>query len=179
MEISVTAWKSTSREERQGSGIRQKPIIRRRVISSVRRKQGGGATLRVEPALEDEGGGELVDPAPRSVASRVLAGGIERSVGLGSGEALVPEVDSEGGVFWAGGIAGGVDDSAMSALELIDEVVDALGLAAAISGEVQRVPDDDACATVAAGEAEDRALIAAGLRALDGQQRLGDTEGVG
>ena len=58
-------------------------------------------------------------------------------------------------------------------------MVDALGLAAAISGEVQRVPDDDACTTVAAGEAEDRALIAAGLRALDGQQGLGDTEGVG
>ena len=43
---------------------------------------------------------------PARSASRVLAGGIERSVGLGSGEALVPEVDSEGGMFWAGGIAG-------------------------------------------------------------------------
>ena len=43
---------------------------------------------------------------PRGVWRRVLAGGIECSVGLGGGEALVPEVDSEGGVFWAGGIAG-------------------------------------------------------------------------
>ena len=51
----------------------------------------------------------------------------------------------------------------------MDEVVDALGLAAAVAGEVQRVPYDDACTTVAAGEAEDRALITARLRALDGQ----------
>ena len=57
--------------------------------------------------------------------------------------------------------------------------MDALGLAAAVSGEVQRIADDDAGAAVAACEAEDGALIAAGLRALDGEQRLRDAERVG
>ena len=57
--------------------------------------------------------------------------------------------------------------------------MDAFGLVAAIPGEVQRVADDDARATVAAGEAEDRALITAGLRTLDSQEGPGDAESVG
>src|ERR1700759_3914417 len=62
--------------------------------------------------------------------------------------------------------------------ELLDEAVNALGLRAAISGDVQRVADHDTRATMASREAEDGALIAAGLCALDGQERLSDTEGV-
>jgi hypothetical protein len=64
-------------------------------------------------------------------------------------------------------------------LELMDETVDAFGLAAGVSGEVKRVADNDAGAAMAAGEAEDGALVAAGLGALDGEQRLGDAQGVG
>jgi hypothetical protein len=64
-------------------------------------------------------------------------------------------------------------------LELIDKAMDALGLAAVISREVQRIADDDAGAAVAAGEAQDRALVAARLGALDGEQRLRAAECVG
>ena len=91
-------------------------------------------------------------------------------MGLGSGEALVPEMDGEG---WM------VRRFRNEGLQLIDETVDALGLAAGVSGEVQRVADNDAGAAMAAGEAEDGALVAAGLRTLDGEQRLGDAQGIG
>jgi hypothetical protein len=57
--------------------------------------------------------------------------------------------------------------------------MDALGLAAAISGEVQRIADDDAGAVVTACESEDGALIAAGLGALDGEERLRNAERIG
>ena len=63
--------------------------------------------------------------------------------------------------------------------QLVDETMDAAGLAAVVSGEMQRVADDDADAAMAAGKTEDRALIAAGLRALEGEQRLRDAQGVG
>lgn len=58
----------------------------------------------------------------------------------------------------------------------MDETVDALGLAAAIAGEMQRIADDDACTAVTSREAENGALVAAGLRALNGEERLGDAE---
>ena len=62
--------------------------------------------------------------------------------------------------------------------ELIDEAMDALGLAAGVAGEKQRIADDDADAVMAAGEAEDGALVAAGLGALDGEHRLCDAQSV-
>jgi hypothetical protein len=64
-------------------------------------------------------------------------------------------------------------------LELIDKAMDTVGLAAGISGEVQRVADNHAGAVVAAGESEDGALIAAGLGALDGEERLRNAERIG
>jgi hypothetical protein len=64
-------------------------------------------------------------------------------------------------------------------LEFIDEAMDAVGLAAAISGEVQRIADDDAGAVVTACEPEDGALIAAGLGALDSEERLRNAEDIG
>jgi hypothetical protein len=57
--------------------------------------------------------------------------------------------------------------------------MDTVGLTAAVSGEVQRVADNDAGAVVAAGESEDGALIAAGLGALDGEERLRNAERIG
>lgn len=54
--------------------------------------------------------------------------------------------------------------------------MDALGLAAAIAGEMQRIADDDACTAVTPREAEDGALVAARLRALDGEEGLGNAE---
>ena len=44
---------------------------------------------------------------------------------------------------------------------------------------MQRIADDDACAAVTPCQAEDRALVAAGLRALDGEQGVGKAENVG
>jgi len=63
-------------------------------------------------------------------------------------------------------------------LELVNEAVDAFGLAAGVSGEVERVADDDPGTAMAAGEAEDGALVATGLCALDGEQRLRDAQGI-
>ena len=91
-------------------------------------------------------------------------------MGLGGGEALVPEMDGEGWV---------IRRFRNEGLQLVDKAMDALGLAAGVSGEVQWVADDDAGAAMAAGEAEDGALVAAGLGALEGEQRLGDAQGIG
>jgi hypothetical protein len=131
--------------------------------------------------LEDKGGGELVDPMAAGVAiGGVVAGGFEYGVGLGGGEALVPEVNGEAGAFRARDIAGCLTGGlGNECSEIVYEAVDALGLSAEISGEVQRIADDDARAAVAPREAKDGALIAAGLRALDGKERLGDAEGAG
>ena len=42
--------------------------------------------MRIDPALQDKGGGELVDDVPACVAiGGVVAGGLERSVDLGGG----------------------------------------------------------------------------------------------
>jgi hypothetical protein len=136
--------------------------------------------LRVEPALENKRGGELVD----FVAARVGIGGImtgcfEGGMGLGGREAFVPEMNGEAGAVGRGVFApldGRLDKER---LEFIDKAMDALGLAAAISGEVQRIADDDAGAVVTACESEDGALIAAGLGALDGEERLRKAEGIG
>ena len=57
--------------------------------------------------------------------------------------------------------------------------MDPLSLGAAVSREVEWIADDDTGAAVAARETEDGALVAAGLRALDREQRLRDAEGVG
>ena len=57
--------------------------------------------------------------------------------------------------------------------------MDTLGLAAGLAREMQWNADDDAGAMMAADEAEDGALVAAGLGALDSEQRLRDAQGVG
>ena len=102
---------------------------------------------------------------------------------LGGGEALVPEMNCEAGavrgsVFWGVFVLLG-RRFGDERLEFIDKAVDAVGLAAAISGEVQRIADDDAGAVVTACESEDGALITAGLSALDSEERLRNTERIG
>ena len=182
MAISVTAWE---KHKPQGTaGIRYPPKHHYTTPSGLRnrREQGDAATSRVEPALQDEGGGELVDFAAGSLA-RVLAGGLEGGVRLGGGEALVPEMNGEAGavrgiVFWCVFVPLG-RRFGDERLEFIDKAMDALGLAAAISGEVQRIADDDAGAVVTAYKSEDGPLIAAGLRALDSEERLRNAEGIG
>jgi hypothetical protein len=172
MEISVTAWE---KYKPQGTaGILYPPnanYTRPTRGSGVRREEGYGAALRVQPALQDDGGGKLVEFMTADVAvCWIITGSLERGMSFGGGEALVPEVDGEG---WL------VRGLCNERLELFDEEMDAPGLAAGISGEVQRVSDDNAGAAMAAGEAEDGALVAAGLRALEGKQRLRDAQGIG
>jgi hypothetical protein len=190
MEISVTAWE---KHKPQGTaGIRYPPTLDYTMPGGlrIRRKEGDAAGLCIEPALQNEGGGELVDYATANgtapaTAGLMVAGGIvarrfEGSVSLDGGEALIPQVDDEAGAIRGRGVflplVWRLGDERF---ELVDEAMDALGLAAAIAGEVQWVADDNAGAPVTARETEDRALVAAGLAALDGEERLRDAERVG
>ena len=63
--------------------------------------------------------------------------------------------------------------------EFIHETMDPFGLGAAVPREMERIADDDAGTAVPTRQAKDGALVAARLRALDGEQRLRDPEGVG
>jgi hypothetical protein len=171
MEISGTAWE---KHKPQGTaGILYPPKANYTSPDtglSIRRQEGYDAALCVQPALQDDGGGELVDDVAAVIAfCRIVTGCLESGVGLGGGEALVPEMDGE---RW---VAGFCDEG----FELVDEAMDPLGLAAGVSGEVERVADDDAGTVMAAGEAKDGALVAAGLRAIDGEKRLRDAENAG
>jgi hypothetical protein len=153
-------------------------------------EEGDAAALRVEPALEDEGGSELVDfVTPRVGVGGIMTGSLQGSMRFGGGEALVPKVDDEicsrGGFSWLGlGLPalgssnrGWLDQGfGDECFELVYKVVDTIGLAAAIPGEVQRIADYDAGAAVAACEAEDGTLVPAGLCALEGEERLRDAE---
>jgi hypothetical protein len=137
--------------------------------------------LGIEPALQDERGSKLIDNDGADAAiSRMVACGFERRVDLGGGKALVPEVNDKAGmasigyVFVRLGVCLGDER-----LQFVHEAMDPLGLGAAVSREVERIADDDAGAAVAACEAEDGALVAAGLRAFDGEQRLREAELVG
>ena len=135
--------------------------------------------------MQDEGRGKLVDDssAARLATRGMVARGFQRGLGFGGGEALIPEVDREADSFRIGaifaifvGLDGRLGDQL---LQLIHKAMDTLGLKAAVSGEMQRVADDDAGTVVAARQAEDGALVAAGLAARDGEERLRDAEGVG
>ncbi len=172
----MTAWEK--HKPRGTAGIRYPPkshYTTERLALRVRRKEGNAAALRVEPALEDKRGGKLVDFVAAGVGiGGIVTGSFERSVGLGGGEALIPEVDGEAGsVCRFLGFGCCVGDQRF---ELIHKTVNARGLPAAIAGEVQRIADDDAGAAVAAREAQDGSLIATRLAALDGEQRLRDPE---
>jgi hypothetical protein len=149
------------------------------------RKQGHGAALSVEPALQNEGGGKLVDEttaglAANSAIGRMVACRFERCVGLGGGKALVPEVNGEAGMASIGDVFVCVGRCfGDERLQLIHKAMDPLGLGAAVSREVERIADDNAGATVAACKAEDGTQVAAGLRTLNGEQRLREAQGIG
>jgi hypothetical protein len=178
MEISVTAWE---KHKPQGTaGIRYPPkshYTTEGLGLRVRRQERHAAALGVEPALEDKRGGKLVDFVAAGVGiGGIVTGGFESRVGLGGGEPLIPKVDGDAGsVCRCLGFGCGVGDQRF---ELIHKTVNALGLAAAIAGEVQRIAGDDAGAAVAARKPEDGSLIATGLGALDGEQRLRDAQQV-
>jgi hypothetical protein len=182
MEISVTAWE---KHKPQGTaGIRYPPKLHYTMPGGLRtrREEGHAAALRVEPALQDEGGGELVHNARANVMAFAwrVAGGIERSVCLGGGEAFIPEVNGEVGAVRGRDVFASLGRRlGDERFELLNEAVDTLRLAAAVSREMKRIAYDDAGASVAPCEAEDGTLIATGLRALNGEERLRDAECVG
>src|SRR5882757_10071275 len=109
----------------------------------------------------------------------MTAYGFECSVDLGGGKPLIPEVNGDAGVACIGKVFSCLGHLGDERLQLVHKAMDALGLAAVVSGKMQRIADDDAGATVTARQAEDGALVAAGLRALDGEQGLCNAERVG
>jgi hypothetical protein len=101
MKISVTAW---GKYKPQGTaGIRYPPKADYTTGGGplwAWRKEGYGTALSVEPALQDERGGKLVDDASAyssaaHLAAGVVASGFQRGLGFGGGESLIPEVDGE------------------------------------------------------------------------------------
>ncbi len=117
----------------------------------------------VEEGLQDEDGGELVDDGA-AVAAGGVAGGVEMAVGLGGGEALVPEVDGEAEV----------------GAELLGEGLRLGGLWALVAGHVQGIADDGFGGGVLAQDAGDGFHVGAGVGAVQGEERLrGVAERVG
>ncbi len=122
--------------------------------------QAGGAG--VEPGLEDEDGGDLVDDV--LAADGGVAGVVEVAVGLGGGEALVPEVDGEGEL----------------GAEVFGECLGLGGLGALVAGHVEGVADDGLGDVVLAEEAGDGLEVGASAGAVEGEDGLGgEAEGVG
>ena len=163
--------KTQAARKRQGSGVRQKSIIQGQDRElSVRRKQSYRTCLGVDPALEDDSrGGLIADVATGMVIGGIAARGLEGGMHLCGREPLIPEVDRKRGVLRL------CDEG----FQFSDKAMDARGLGACLSGEAEGIAYDDAGASVASGEAQDRALIAARLCPLDGEQRLRNAERVG
>jgi hypothetical protein len=97
--------------------------------------------LRVEPALQDEGGGELVHHASANLAAdlaigRMVPRGFERSVGFGGREAFIPEVDREAGVGGIGDVFVSLGRLGEESFQLIHKTMDSLGLPTMVSREL-------------------------------------------
>lgn len=116
----------------------------------------------VEPALQDEDGGDLVDDI-FSVA-RTAADGVEMAVGLGGTEALIPQMDGE----------------LKFGAEIVGEFFRREGARATVAGEMNGPSNDNRRAGVAPQQAAQRAQIVARIGMDDGEQRLrGQAELIG
>lgn len=127
---------------------------------------GGG-----EEALEEEGGGDLIDDVFAVKTSGAadgtwsVAGGVEESMGVVGGEALVKEMMGEG---------------RMGFLQCLCESLGLGGLRAGCAVGVKRVADEKNLDLVLADEAGDGFEVGAQSCAVEGEKRLsGETEGVG
>ncbi len=123
---------------------------------------GEAAGAGVEPGLQDEDGGDLVDDA--LAADRRVAGIVEVAMRLGGGEALVPKMHGD--------------------TELRPEVIgEGLGLGSLrtlVAGHVERVADDGLGDVVLAEDAGDGLEVRAAAGAMEGEERLrGEAERVG
>ena len=128
-----------------------------------------------EEALEEEGGGDLVDDGGAVDAGGVaggpggVAGVVEEGVGIVGGEAFVEEVEGEVGVGLAGEVFEGLGEG---------EGFDGLWAGGAVG--VERVADEDGFDFVLADEAGDGFEVGAEVGAVEGEEGLrGETEGVG
>jgi hypothetical protein len=110
MEISVTAWE---KHKPQGNGrdpvSAKSPLykgstviqgsdlsLRGSLLGSLWGEERDRTSAVIEPSLEDEGGGGLIDDVTAGMAiGGIAASRLEDGVDLRSGEALVPEVDGQ------------------------------------------------------------------------------------
>lgn len=111
--------------------------------------------MGVEPALQDEDGGDLVDDI-LSVA-RGPADGIEMAVGLGGAEALIPQVNGQ------------IEFGA----EGVGKFFRGKGARAAVAGEMNRPSHDNFRAGIASQQTPQRAEIVARIGMDEGEQGLG------
>src|SRR5262249_55609377 len=111
-------------------------------------------SLRVEPALQDEGGGAAVDDL-LALPSRQV-GLDQRPLDGGGGEALVRGLDGHG----------------EAAAERLDEDEDALGARADLALERERQADDDALGALAPDPVGDRGDVAAHPDARERRPRV-------
>ena len=118
--------------------------------------------MGVEEALQNQHGSHLIDDL--AMAGGGAAGGVEMAMGLGGGEALVPEVDGEG------------EGSA----ERFGEGVGFGGLGADVAGHVERIAEDDGGAAEFAEQAAEGFEVLLRVFADQGEDGLrGEAELVG
>ena len=110
--------------------------------------------MGIEPALQDEDGGDLVDDV-LSVA-RASTDGIEMAVSLGGTETLIPEMDRQ------------LEFGAQA----VGKFLGRDGPGATIAGEMDRPSDDDFRAGVASQQATEGTQVIAGIGVDDGEQGL-------
>jgi hypothetical protein len=144
------------------------------MLRGVRIGEEGGIPGGKE-ALEEEGGGDLVDDVFAIEAggmaggSGSVAGEIEEGVGVVGGEALVEEMDGEVGVGLAGCFRQG-----------LGEGLGFGGLGAEAAVGVEGVADEEDFDVVLADEAGDGLEVGAESGAVEGEEGLGgEAEGVG
>ncbi len=98
---------------------------------------GGAVALGFEEGLQDEDGGDLIDDSLARAAVGGVAGVVKLAMGLGGGEALIPEMDGDAGFSGEGG----------------GKLLRLGGLGALIARHVERIAHNDVGAGVLAEEA--------------------------
>lgn len=109
----------------------------------------------IEPVLQDENGGDLVDDV-FSVA-RATADGVEMAVSLGGTEAFIPQVNGE----------------LKFGAQCVGEFLRREGARAAVAGEMNRPANDNFRAGVAPQQTPQRTQVVARIGVDDGEERLG------
>ncbi len=121
-----------------------------------------GECLRVKESLEDEDGSDLVNDC--AVLGARAPSGMKVAMGLGGGEAFVPQVEGELSLL----------------MHQAGKVLGLDGLGTQVAGHVERIADDDGAAVMATGEAREGAEVLASAGANEGEHGLcGEAESIG